>query len=100
MLNLVAANIKEMFQEGQTYRYGGDEFLMILTNGTEAEYRQKISKWQKSIPAIKIPEVTIPLTCSSGYTWGIPQNIAECREMIKDADDSLYEAKKSVAKSS
>lgn len=94
VLGLVASTIKASFGDETSYRYGGDEFLIIQTDCTEAEYKTKISEWKKNIQSINVPGTPAVVTCSSGYGSGIAWNADEFKEIIKEADDRLYEAKK------
>ena len=76
VLELVAACIKESFGDGYAYRFGGDEFLFVLTGCSHREYEDRIAK------------------CSSGCGYGVPRNKDDFQKIIKEADDRLYDVKK------
>lgn len=94
VLNLVAASAKKTFFGGEAYRYGGDEFLIVLPNCTKEDYEERMREWKKAIRAIQINPVTIPIECSNGSGSGCPKNTDEFKDIIKKADDRLYDAKK------
>ena len=60
-------------EETNAYRYGGDEFLMIIPDGTQ-----------------EIAEDEIPVSASVGYAVGKYENIME---LIEIADQRMYKDK-------
>lgn len=94
VLQMVASATMETFRDGEAYRYGGDEFLIILADCTKEELEEKIEKWKEAIQSIHIPNVTRFITCSYGYEHRLVKNMNDLRNSIKTADDRLYEAKK------
>ena len=94
VLELVAACIKESFGDGYAYRFGGDEFLFVLTGCSHREYEDRIAKWKESVKMITIPDVSTIITCSSGCGYGVPRNKDDFQKIIKEADDRLYDVKK------
>lgn len=95
VLSQVAALTQKTFTKGETYRYGGDEFLIVLSDCcTNDEYKAAIEKWKESVATIKIPNIATPITCSSGCSYGMCRTKADFRKCIKEADDRLYAAKK------
>lgn len=94
LLRLVASATGEAFREGDVYRYGGDEFLVVLPDCSEAEFEEKIKNWQAAVKAIRIPEVECSVLCSFGYDHRMLKNVEDLRTAIITADNRLYEAKK------
>ena len=94
VLSQVAASIQEAFQNADAYRYGGDEFLIILTNYSKEEYESGIGRWKEAVSKIRVPGVTISIACSSGYANGMPRDLEELKEIVNRADEWLYNAKK------
>lgn len=94
VLRLVALAIRESFQGGEAYRYGGDEFLIILPNCTEEAFEDKRRKWKEVVEAIRIPNVTHSISCSYGCDRRKFQSMEDLRKAIKTADDKLYQVKK------
>jgi len=90
-----ADTLKRTFGSDQCYRYGGDEFLVIMT-GTMADFLNRLKELQ-DIPIQHEehdPEIE-RITFSGGYVGGrIDKDLSEVRTLIHEADVLLYEAKK------
>lgn len=80
-------------------RYGGEEFAVILPNTELAGALQIASQIQAQIKTLEInharSEISNYLTLSLGVTSTIPSNHHTPEVLIKNADEALYEAKKS-----
>ena len=97
ILIAVSSEIVNFFGEESCYRYGGDEFLIILKNYTRTEISTLMMVWSDSIRNIRldvIPEEG-DFRCSYGYTHGNPANEQELRMMVVRADKKLYDMKHS-----
>jgi len=78
-------------------RYGGDEFMVLITSTTEeqaaslAEHlREKISTTDIVIPGTEVP---VRLTISGGLAM-FPTHGQSTTELLRAADDALYESKR------
>lgn len=91
----VASATKTAFAEGDAYRYGGDEFLIILTDLTEEQFKAAVAVWQEALRTIETPNTTQSITCSFGYARCLLKGPDDLRSAIKAADDMLYQVKKS-----
>lgn len=80
----VAEIIKEAFPK-RAYRIGGDEFAVIIWKIDQEEFERKMSVLQE---AMKQHEVSVSL----GYLW--KENCEDLEELLKEADQCMYEAKK------
>jgi diguanylate cyclase (GGDEF)-like protein len=89
----VADVTKNSFANGKVYRYGGDEFLIILNACADDECRNTLQAWEKAIQSIKVPGIAFRITCSSGLSCGEIESTADFADILKTADDRLYEAK-------
>ena len=65
----------------QAFRYGGDEFLLISENASEAQLKSLCGKWCGSTD----------ISASFGYAYGPG---SEIRDIIARADSNMYQAKK------
>lgn len=82
---------------GDIYRYGGDEFVLIIPNGT-CEVAEKIAKKiQSGIAKSHIPNKTAPisgeLTVSLGICCCIPKDNDRLEDLFDIADGILYQVK-------
>jgi diguanylate cyclase (GGDEF)-like protein len=76
-----------------TFRYGGDELLVIQPEMSEEAMVSLISKWQRAVGDITVEGVSEKISCSHGMVHDTPATADELRHMIKLADDALYREK-------
>jgi len=76
--------LQQIFDEQNCYRYGGDEFLVIIPYYNQCDFSKKINS---CIEAEK------EFCFSGGYVLGVAQNNEDLRHLIGQADKNLYEAK-------
>ncbi len=76
-------------EETNAYRYGGDEFLMIIPDGTQEIAEDVIEKWRQVMKPIQ-KNSEIPVSASVGYAVGKYENIME---LIEIADQRMYKDK-------
>lgn len=72
-------------------RYGGDEFCIIVPEGTLEEAEQLCKRLCQHI---KKSTEDSGISCSMGITISSPENICDANLMVKKADKAMYEAKK------
>jgi len=76
-------------------RIGGEEFAIILTNTSMLELDVIAKRVLKCVKDINIPQHNdIKITCSMGSTLITKFDGATIKDIIKVADNALYEAKK------
>ena len=78
-------------------RYGGDEFLIVLTETTEAGTQTFAERLRATIEAHVFDDgkATLKRTCSFGYAVSNPKSPIDARELVRQADHALYESKNS-----
>lgn len=78
-------------------RYGGDEFLVVLTETDHEGARFFCERLRENIKktTFKNGNDSINLTASLGYSVAIPGEIISARELVRRADHALYDAKRS-----
>jgi two-component system, cell cycle response regulator len=79
-------------------RYGGEEFLILLPNCSEAESYSQAERMRKQLTQtdIRISDGTsLRITASFGVTAAIPDQAWTSEGLIRKADEALYVAKKS-----
>jgi diguanylate cyclase (GGDEF)-like protein len=94
VLTRVSEYLMQSFPRDCCFRYGGDEFLVLMQDISEEEFIRRKSQWLSRISEIELPEGSMTINCSSGYITGSPQTDIEVQELIRDADLALYCDKK------
>lgn len=77
-------------------RYGGDEFLMVLTETNHAGAMYFCERLRENIEktTFRNGEDSMKLTASLGFAITIPGENISARELVRRADHALYEAKR------
>lgn len=100
-LKRVAAALGGISRRGGDFpaRYGGEEFAVVLPETDEADARELAETLRANIEGIEIPNersVTSRfVTASVGVATMTPGKECEPLDLVKQADDALYEAKRS-----
>jgi diguanylate cyclase (GGDEF)-like protein len=77
-------------------RYGGEEFLIVLSGLAEGDPSARLAQLQQAIaqkPFLYLVE-SIQVTCSFGVAWMDPDTV-NMVDLIRRADEALYDAKAS-----
>lgn len=77
-------------------RYGGDEFLMVLTETNHAGAMYFCERLRENIEktTFRNGEDSMKLTASLGFAITIPGENISARELVRRADHALYQAKR------
>lgn len=77
-------------------RYGGDEFLVVLSEVSDDGAVLFCERLRKSVEQtlFKNGDDSIKLTVSIGYAITRPGEVITARELVRQADHALYEAKR------
>ena len=78
--------------EDSCFRYGGDEFFVILPNCAEAKAREIYLTRLNAEILVRLPGITL----SMGVSETGPDYFVEPEVLIRNADDRMYQAKKSM----
>lgn len=78
-------------------RYGGDEFLIVLTETSDAGTRTFTERLRAIIEkhVFNDGKAQLKRTCSFGYSISEPGTKIDARELVRQADHALYDAKRS-----
>jgi len=97
VLRQVADAIFETFRAGDvSYRYGGEEFLVVLPEQTLETAAIAAERLRRAIEVLAIPHEGSPtgfLTMSCGLAGLEPRSTKTVEELMKEADGALYAAK-------
>lgn len=91
VLQEVGQDLNETFhgEDEKCYRYGGDEFLVIVNGKDRETFATKLFALAETISGHE----DFGMTLSIGYYGGIPSSKVSFRKLIDQADHYLYEAK-------
>ena len=83
----------EIFGFEYSYRYGGDEFLVIEPDIKEDDFRKKVDKLELVLEDIRMGDQKMPVFFSAGYVYGETLLQDDLRLMLRQADELLYKTK-------
>ncbi len=93
VLLILAQLMTDSFRENDLlFRYGGEEFAMVLMDISPEQAQQSLDRFREKIAAHEFPEIE-QVTVSIGYTE-FDQSLS-LEELINQADNALYYAKAS-----
>jgi diguanylate cyclase (GGDEF)-like protein len=79
-------------------RYGGEEFGVVLTDCSDESARQLAERLRERIAGLALPhdasEVAPHVTISVGGATAMPRSGATAGDLVRAADEALYEAKR------
>jgi diguanylate cyclase (GGDEF)-like protein len=102
VLSLVAAEIRDQLRDIDIFvRYGGEEFVALLSNTNESKALEIAERVRKAIQMLVIPfnGISISVTISIGVSTYVPDSASIsidgeiATRLIKSADSALYRAK-------
>ena len=83
----IAESIKQVCgEQAEAFRYGGDEFIMIIKDGTADLAEEIIVKWKRVVAEIDDTN-ELPISASVGYAVGQGEDM---RTIIGKADKKMY----------
>jgi two-component system cell cycle response regulator len=98
VLQAVTTRLQHQARVGDAlYRYGGEEFLCILPEQTLATGSHAAQRMQAGVQLLSIPHRTNStgaITISAGVATLDPDFPRSAEEVLKEADDALYHAKR------
>jgi diguanylate cyclase (GGDEF)-like protein len=94
VLLLLAQQMTESFRDNDLlFRYGGEEFAMVLMDITPEQAQQTLQRFREKIASYKFPNVE-QVTVSIGFTHF--DKSLSMDELIGQADNALYYCKTST----
>lgn len=91
-LKMFATTVKEVFRDSDIVgRYGGDEYFVFVPHATAALAERKGNQILEKVAQINIPQLD-GIKSSIGISIANPDN-RDYRQLLKQADSALYQAK-------
>lgn len=81
------------FGDKHCYRYGGDEFVVIVPSMSPEEFQAKIDEMNQERPTITVNGEPEPVGFAVGTAHAKLDDIHVLRDLIKEADKKMYQAK-------
>jgi diguanylate cyclase (GGDEF)-like protein len=94
MLQETGRLLSDTFGNEHCYRYGGDEFLIIVPDISEEEFKQKLDQMLTRKPILMIDGKETKAGFSFGYVHDHLNESVELRKLISAADERMYNAKR------
>ena len=82
-------------KRGKAYRFGGDEFVLLIQNGEENTITSIAETIKKELQQLHIEDSgrQAAVTISQGYASFLPSRQESRNSLIEHADKALYEVK-------
>lgn len=96
--NVMSEHVRSVDSLG---RFGGEEFLLVMPETdvdggvASAESLRRILGRTPAVVKMTPADIEIPIAISAGVTGGAGSRSLELDELLRDADEALYEAKES-----
>ncbi len=91
VLRDVGKLLSDTFGKEYCYRYGGDEFLLIVPDISISEFNEKLETLKQNKPAI---DDTVWAGFSVGFVRAALTDPGMLRKLISKADEKMYESKR------
>lgn len=92
LLAVAALVVKRVAHKGKAYRYGGEEFALLLSNYSAEEAVGLAERIRKDIEEATLSSKSLKLTASFGVAT-VPDHAKDSKTVLEKADTALYEAK-------
>lgn len=93
ILRQVGRALVDGFGEAFCYRYGGDEFLVIVPDLSESDFLARLETLRQRLRDAEFEPAELPVHYSVGYVYGLCELSYDLRLMMHQADSNLYDAK-------
>jgi diguanylate cyclase (GGDEF)-like protein len=93
LLKKTGDTLIDLFGAEHSYRYGGDEFMVIYPDIQESVFTKLVSDMGSWLEEIYLEDKKLPVHFSAGYVYGKILLPDDLRLMIRQADELLYKAK-------
>ena len=91
----IANRLRQVFGWESCYRYGGDEFLVIVPSRDPEAFRKDCEAWGAGDKRLRLEDGAVRVNCSGGFSYGYVEELSGIRDLIRFADLMLYQVKES-----
>jgi len=95
VLKSVVEHVKNLLRSGDILaRFGGEEFIVLFPNTDLDEAFERVERLRESVSKVRI--IDHPIKASVTVSFGVasyPETSGSENDLLRDADDALYEAK-------
>ena len=93
VLQHMAKTLCSVFGRDSVYRFGGDEFLLVLPDWDQVQLMHAVAEWKAVFRNFEHDGKILHLGSTSGYTYGFCRDSEDISKMISTADARLYDGK-------
>ena len=94
VLSATGRLLSDAFGKEHCYRYGGDEFLVIDTDHSEAEFVKRLDQVLNNRPELEKDGVFHTVGYSAGYVHAVLDGSSDLRDLFSAADHRMYQIKR------
>ena len=99
VLKETAQLLVDAYGANHCYRYGGDEFLVILPDLSEEAFLEKLNTLMDNRPALEKDGNSSQVGLSAGYVHTVLNETHVLRDLFSEADQKMYKAKRDKLRS-
>jgi len=93
-IRAVARAIREVVRaDDLVFRWGGDEFLVLLFGMSEEEARRRIDRAHRDLASVRVPGSKEPLAVTASAGVAAFETLGDLERAIEVADDRMYRRK-------
>jgi diguanylate cyclase (GGDEF)-like protein len=97
-IRAVASALRSVIRAGDPlFRWGGDEFLVLLADTDEAAARTRFASVNESLKGTELPEVADPVDVSVSMGFAPFTSARSLRQVIAVADEAMFRGKRSAS---
>ena len=89
----------DTFEKEHCYRYGGDEFLVIVPDMSEADFVRKVERMMECRPVLERAGDFTTVGYSVGYVHSVFDEKHELHDLFSQADQNMYQIKRDKLRS-